>query len=207
MIFSAGKARNDVGIYCHKRKVRKQMVSFYYISKDKKDMPVRPTDPKEWSKYVDNNCIIHSTQKRAYEPLQCIQVVTPVPPDNGETISPSPAELHDKACKKSGSFWKDLKNEKLFNSLDVEGLLNEWINQLKVAKFDMSTLNEIVNKSDKSLLEEMHHIPLLQIKVMYLQQAYEFVLHDLPPNGTSWEACCEQSIKFLQSFVDKIHYF
>jgi len=133
--------------------------------------------------------------------------VMPAPPDDGKMFVTSPAKLHDKACKKSGSFWKDLKNEKLFNSLDVEGLLNEWINQLKVAKFDMSTLNEIVNKSDKSLLEEMHHIPLLQIKVMYLQQAYEFVLHDLPPNGTSWEACCEQSIKFLQSFVDKIHYF
>jgi len=28
-----------------------------------------------------------------------------------------------------------------------------------------------------------------------------------PPNGAFWEACCEQSIEFLQSFVDKIHYF
>jgi len=89
----------------------------------------------------------------------------------------------------------------------MEGLLNEWINQLKVAKFDMSALKDIVNKSDESPLE-MHHIPLLQIKVMYLRRVYEFVLHDMPlPNGTSWEACCEQSIEFLQSFVDKIHYF
>ncbi len=26
-----------------------------------------------------------------------------------------------------------------------------------------------------------------------------------PPSGTSWEACCQQSIILLKDFVDKIH--
>jgi len=85
------------------------MVSFYYISKDRNDVPVRPKDQKEWSTYFDENCIVCSTQKRAYEPSQCIRVVTPVPLDDGETISPSSAELHNMACQLSGFFGK-IKN-------------------------------------------------------------------------------------------------
>jgi len=101
--------QNDIGIYYHKIKVKKRMVSFYYISEDKNHVPVRPKDPDEWSKYFDKNCIIRSTRKRVYEPLQNIQVVMTVPPDDGETVSPSPAELHDRACQLSGSSWKDKK--------------------------------------------------------------------------------------------------
>ncbi len=156
---------NNIGVHFHKRKVNNRTVSFYYISKDKNDVPVRPTDKDEWLKYFNENHIVRSTRKRAYEPSEPIRVETPVPSDDDEIISPSHAELHDKAREKSGSFWKDKKIEKLFNSSDVEGSLNEWINQLKVAEFDMSALKDIVNKSDKSPLE-MHHIPLMQIKVM-----------------------------------------
>ena len=159
---------NNIGVHFHKRKVNNRTVSFYYISKDKNDVPVRPTDKDEWLKYFNENHIVRSTRKRAYEPSEPIRVETPVPSEDDEIISPSHAELHDKVREKSGSFWKDKKIEKLFNSSDVEGSLNEWINQLKVAKFDMSALKDIVNKSDKSPLE-MHHIPLMQIKVMYLR--------------------------------------
>jgi len=168
-------------------------------------VPVRPKDQKEWSTYFDENCIVCSTQKRAYEPSQHIRVVTPVPPDDGETISPSHAKLHEMARQLSGSFWKDKKIEKLFNSLDVVSSLNDWIDQLKIAEFDVFALKQLVNKSDASPLE-MHHIPLLQIKIMYLRRAYEFALQDMPPpSGASWEACCQRSINFLKAFVDKIH--
>jgi len=74
MIFSAGDAKNDVGVYYHKRRVRKRMISFYYISKDKKDMPMRPTESKEWSIFFDENRIIRSTRKRAYEPSERIDL-------------------------------------------------------------------------------------------------------------------------------------
>jgi len=61
-----------------------------------------------------------------------------------------------------------------------------------------------INKSDEFPFE-IHHIPLLQIKVMYLQYAYEFALDDMP-NGASWKSMfCEQSINFLQKTFDKIH--
>jgi len=69
------------------------MISFYYVSKYKNDVPVRPTDQKEWSTYIDENRIVRSTQKRAYEPSQRI-------PDNGDTISPSHAKLHETARKR-----------------------------------------------------------------------------------------------------------
>jgi len=55
----------------------------------------------------------------------------------------------------------------LFNSLDVESLLNDWINHLKLAEFDVFALKQLINKSDDFPLK-MHHIPLMQIKVMYL---------------------------------------
>jgi len=61
----------------------------------------------------------------------------PLPQDNGETISPSYAKLHAMACKLSGLFEKLEKIEKLYHSLDVETLLNDWINQLKLAEFGM----------------------------------------------------------------------
>jgi len=72
----------------------------------------------------------------------------------------------------------------------MKNSLDEWINELKIAEFDMLALKQLVNESDDSPLE-MHHIPLLQIKILYLQRAYEFALQDVPPpSGASWEACC-----------------
>jgi len=67
-----------------------------------------------------------SIWKRAYEPLQHIQVVMLVPPDNSEAISPSHAKLHDKACQKSGFFWKD-KKWKAILQIGCERLA-EWMN-------------------------------------------------------------------------------
>ncbi len=61
---------NNIGVHFHKRKVNNRTVSFYYISKDKDDVPVRPTDKDEWKKYFNKNRIVRSTQKRAYEPSQ-----------------------------------------------------------------------------------------------------------------------------------------
>jgi len=52
---------------------------FYYVSKNKDDLSVRPSYARNWSKYFNDNCIVHSTQKRAYgKPSQHIQVVMPV---------------------------------------------------------------------------------------------------------------------------------
>jgi len=98
---------NTIGVHFHKRKVNNRMVSFYYISKDRNDVPVRPKDRKEWSTYFDENRIVRSTRKRAYEPSEHIRSVTPVPPNDGDTVMPSPAELHEKARQISGSFWRD----------------------------------------------------------------------------------------------------
>jgi len=195
MIFSAGEAKNDVGVYYHKRKVRKRMVSFYYISKDKNDMPVRPTEPKEWSTFFDENRIVRSTRKRAYEPSQQVAV----PPDDGETFVTSPAELQDIAQQLSHSFWNEKKNKKLFNSSDVKTSLESWISQLKAAEFDAIELEKIVNKTESHPLE-VHQAFSVQIKVMYLRRAYEFALHDMPGDCMSWHACCKQSIKVFENF-------
>jgi len=117
-------------------------------------------------------------------------VVTPVPPDDGETFVTSHAELHDIAHQLSCSFWSEKKNEKLFNSSDVESSLKCWISQLKAAEFDATKLEMIVNKT-KSHSLEVHQAFSVQIKVMYLWHAYQYALDDMPGTHTSWPACCE----------------
>jgi len=85
----------------------------------------------------------------------------------------------------------------------VETLLNDCIDQLRLDEFDVFALKQLVNKSDDFPLE-MHHIPLLQIKIMYLRRAYEFALQDMPPpRHATWEACCQQSIDFLKDLLIK----
>ena len=146
MILTSNK-KNDFGVYYHNKYVNDRKVSFYYVSRNNDDSPERPTDRDVWLKYLNENRIVRSTRKRAYEPSQQIRTVTPVPPDDVDTISPSPAELHEKACQLSGSFWKDKKIEKLFNSSDMVSSLNDWIDQLKIAEFDMFALKRLINKS------------------------------------------------------------
>jgi len=123
----------------------------------------------------------------------------PVLPDDSDTISPSPAELHESACRKSGSFWHDKKNERLFNSLNAEDSFILWIETLKVAEFNASELKKLVNKSEAHPLTT-HQAFAIQQKVMFLQCAYQYVLKDMP-DKVSWQACCEQSIKFWKTVV------
>jgi len=108
-------------------------VPFYYVSNNKDDLPVRPSNRDEWSKNFHENHIICSTHKRAYESSQHVAVVMLVPPDDVETFTPSHANLHENACKQSGSFWHDKKTEKLFSSLGAENSLILWIKKPKVA--------------------------------------------------------------------------
>jgi len=145
--------------------------------------------------FFDENRIVRSTRKRAYEPSQRVAV----PPDDGETFVTSPAELQDIAQQLSHSFWNEKKNKKLFNSSDVKKSLESWISQLKAAEFDATELEKIVNKTESHPLE-VHQAFSVQIRVMYLRRAYEFALHDMPGDRMSWRACCEQSIEVFENF-------
>jgi len=194
------KAKNDFGIYYQQMFVdKKQKVSFYYVAKNNDDLPLRPKEYDKWSKYFHENRIVYRTRKRAYEPLQCIWEVTPVPPDDDDTIMPSPAELHEKAHQQSGTFWQDKKTQKLFNSADAENSLISWIKRLKVAKFNATELKKLVNQTETHPLAT-HQAFAIQQKVMLLWCAYQYALEDMP-DKVSWQACCERSIEFWKNVV------
>jgi len=169
-------------------------VSFYYVSSDKDEVPKRPLDVDEWSKFITNNRIGHNTQKRLHEGLQQIAMLRPVPLGVDERKI-NENELHENARQQAGLFWKDKRISKLFNSSDVENTLLLWIKKLKVAEFDVIELGKLVNKSEEHPLE-IHHVFDLQMKAMYLRRAYEYALEDMPA-GKSWKACCEHSIEIL----------
>jgi len=57
--------RNDLGIYCHQKKVNNRKVSFYYVSHDETIVPIRSNDIDDWKDFLKNNRISHNTRKRA----------------------------------------------------------------------------------------------------------------------------------------------
>jgi len=91
------------------------MVSFYYISKDTKRVPERPSDVNEWNQFFNDNSIICSTQKHPFEPLERIQVVIPIPLDLEGGIDDE-CELHEAACQAAGPFCYDKQICKFFNT-------------------------------------------------------------------------------------------
>jgi len=116
----------EFGIHYHNKYVNHQKVSFIMFQKIKMIYPWVPLTEKSGPNTMLKIILFMSIWKRAYEPLQHIQVVMLVPPDNGEAISPSHAKLHDKACQKSGFFWKD-KKWKAILQIGCERLA-EWMN-------------------------------------------------------------------------------
>jgi len=57
MILTSDK-KNDFGVYYHNKYVNNRKVSFYYVSKNNDDLPVRPTDKVVQIQIVDSilNC-------------------------------------------------------------------------------------------------------------------------------------------------------
>jgi len=51
--------QNDLGIYCHQKKVNNRKVSFYYVSHDETIVPIRSNDIDDWKDFLKNNRISH----------------------------------------------------------------------------------------------------------------------------------------------------
>jgi len=205
MIWSVGEERNDVGVYLHKKYVNDQRISFYFVSKNKDEVPQRPSCTKEWAAFLESNCIGRDTRKRTHEQSQRDAIVSPFLPDDNDSVI-NESELHNVARQSAGSFWQDKRISKLFNSFDVENTLSIWIKKLKVAEFDHSELSKLVNKTNEHPLEN-HQILYMQSKVLYLRWAYQYALKDMP-NDATWQQCCEHSINILRQFgIDKVQYF
>ncbi len=157
----SSEAKNDLGIYFHKKYVNNRKVSFYYVAKDVNSVPDRPSDKDEWKAFLQDNRIGRNTRKRAHETSLRVAVVSPVPPDDedvsldDEDVSPDEeddGEQHDRARQQAGSFWEDKRICKLFNSSDVENTLYSWIKKLIVV--DESELEKMVNKTEEHPVEK-----------------------------------------------------
>jgi len=66
-IILSSDAKNDVGIYFHKKYVNNRKVSFYYVAKDVNSVPDRPSDKDEWKAFLQGNHIGCNTWKWAHE--------------------------------------------------------------------------------------------------------------------------------------------
>ena len=105
--------------FIYTKNVNNQKVSFYFALKNKDKVPQRPSCAKEWTAFFQTNHIGHDTCNRTHKQSQREVLVSPVLPDDDDTII-NKSELHDLAHQLAGSFWQDKQIFKLFNSSDVE---------------------------------------------------------------------------------------
>jgi len=144
LLLSAGEVKNDVGIYLHKKCQQSKGVFLFCFEKQRQSAS-ETLLCQRMDSFFQTNHIGHDTCNRTHKQSQREVLVSPVLPDDDDTII-NKSELHDLAHQLAGSFWQDKQIFKLFNSSDVEYMLSVCFKKLKVTEFDHSELLTLVNK-------------------------------------------------------------